>query len=392
MYAVPVPLLRPGRRRWTLLAAVVVAGAASGPAVRDHVRGASLVIHAAGLTGWPARITSWQQTDFTETTLDIPTRQGPVRARLYRPARFSGRTIVLVAGVHADGIDEPRLVGFARHLAAEGEAVVTPRLADLEQYRLTAGTTDTIEDAAVWVSAQPDLAPDGRVGMMGISFGGGLTLVAAGRPTLTDKAAFAFSFGGYGDLPRVLRFLCTGRLPDGGFLAPHDYGVVIILLGAADRLVPPDQVDGLRRGLLTFLSASHLDMVDKPRAAVEFDRARAMERDLPEPAATYLHWVNTRDVAALGPKLLPVVDGYGADPALSAERSPPTHAHVYLLHGTGDTVIPAYESLSLEAYLAPHTRLRLLISPLITHAEVDRPPSASEVWHLVRFWTRVLDE
>ena len=67
-------------------------------------------------------------------------------------------------------------------------------------------------------------------------------------------------------------------------------------------------------------------------------------------------------------------------------------AHVYLLHGTGDTVIPAAESLSLEAYLAPHTRLRLLISPLITHAEVDRPPSASEVWHLVRFWTRVLDE
>ena len=36
-----------------------------------------------------------------------------------------------------------------------------------------------IEDAALWLSPQRDLAPDGRVGMMGISFAGGLSIIAA---------------------------------------------------------------------------------------------------------------------------------------------------------------------------------------------------------------------
>ena len=81
---------------------------------------------------------------------------------------------------------------------------------------------------------------------MGISFGGGLSVVAASR--LGDRAAWVLSFGGHGDLPRALRYLCTGVLPDGQTRPPHDYGVVIILLGVADRLVPADQVEPLRQG------------------------------------------------------------------------------------------------------------------------------------------------
>ena len=48
---------------------------------------------------------------------------------------------------------------------------------------------------------------------MGISFAGGLSMVAAGRPAIRDRLAFVFSFGGHGDLPRVLRYLCTGLEP-----------------------------------------------------------------------------------------------------------------------------------------------------------------------------------
>ena len=49
--------------------------------------------------------------------------------------------------------------------------------------------------------------------------------------------------------------------------------------------------------------------------------------------------VNDRDVAALGPKLLPYVDALGSDPALSPDRSPATHAPVFLLHGVDENVI-----------------------------------------------------
>jgi hypothetical protein len=93
--------------------------------------------------------------------------------------------------------------------------------------------------------------------MIGISFSGGLALVAAGRPEVRNKVAFAVSLGGHDDLPRVLRYLCTGAEPYprqlGGqgqpfVRAPHDYGVAVILLGVADRLVPGSQAVAQDRG------------------------------------------------------------------------------------------------------------------------------------------------
>ncbi|HEX8536357.1 MAG TPA: hypothetical protein VF664_02760, partial [Cystobacter sp.] len=269
--------------------------------------------------------------------------------------------------------------------------VLTLELPDLLRYQLTPREPDMIEDAALWASARPELAPDGRVGLMGISFSGGLSLVAAGRPALADKVAFTFSLGGHGDLSRVLAFLCTGVQADGVHRAPHDYGVVILLLNVAGQLVPEAQVEPLRAGILTFLRASHLAMHDARRAAETFAEARRLQAELPEPAATLLRHVNERDVAALGPRLLPHVKDFASARALSPEHSPAPPTPVFLLHGTDDTVIPAVESERLARVLEPRTRVRLLLTPLITHAEMDRVASPPDVWRLADFWAALLD-
>ncbi len=120
---------------------------------------------------------------FDERALTIPWRGGELRGRLYTPRGASDRAMLLVPGVHAAGVDEPRLIQFARDLASVRHTVLTAELADLKQYRITPRTTDMIEDAALWLSQQNALAPDGRVGMMGISFAGGLSIVAASRPS-----------------------------------------------------------------------------------------------------------------------------------------------------------------------------------------------------------------
>ena len=147
--------------------------------------------------------------------------------------------MLLVPGVHAMGIDEPRLIGLSNELAATGLGVVTMELPDLARYRFTPETVDIIEDGARWLSERRDLTPDGRIGLMGISFAGGLAMVAAGRPSIRDRLAFVFSFGGHGDLPRVLRYLCTGLEPlrpedpvgtPPHVRPPHDYGVAVILV------------------------------------------------------------------------------------------------------------------------------------------------------------------
>jgi dienelactone hydrolase len=372
-----------------LPAALVAGGFAAG---YDHLRGAAFVIEAAGMGGAAGTAASWMRQDVGVSDTSIPWRGGQLRGRIYAPADPEGPPSLLVPGVHAGGIDEPRLIEFARDVARMGRTVVTAQLDDLVAYSISPRTTDMIEDAAAWL-ASSDLAPDGRVGLMGISFAGGLSIAAAGRPSVRDRVAFVLSFGGHGDLPRTLRYLCTGVQPDGTIYPPHDYGVAIILLGVTDRVVPAEQVQPLRNAIRAFLNASHVDMVDKEQGQAEFARARTMAEALDEPARGLMTMVNERNVAELGPILLPHAGEMGKDAALSPARSAAPSAPVYLLHGTDDNVIPASESVLLAGYLhARGTPVWQLTTPLITHAEVDRSAAARAFWDLTRFWAALLDE
>jgi hypothetical protein len=64
---------------------------------------------------------------------------------------------------------------------------------------------------------------------------------------------------------------------------------------------------------------------------------------------------------------------------------------VYLLHGTEDSVIPAIESVLLARWLEPRTGVRLLLSPLISHAELEGLKDLDDVGRLAAFWARLLD-
>jgi len=392
-------------RRLARLLAVVAALAGAALIARPYVHGLSFVIRAAEMNGTMRRIADLDTIATREREIAIPSTRGPLRARLYQPSRSTRRTALLVSGLHAAGIDEPRLVALARHLSANGLAIVTPDIPELSRFEITPAITNAIEEAGVWLAADSGLAADHRVGLMGISFSGGLSVIAAGRPSMKDRAAFVFAFGGHDDLPRVLRYLCTGieerpgakvrlRADNGAdepfVRAPHDYGVAVILLGIADRVVPPAQAGPLRAAVRRFLWASHLDRVDKAEANLEFAALRDVAKRLPEPASTLMRYVNDRDVVHLGPKLLPYVRYYGGDPALSLSRSPKPSVPVFLLHGLDDNVIPAVESEYLAEDLRGHAPVHLLLSGLISHAEADRPMHVNDVLQLAGFWGDLL--
>jgi hypothetical protein len=386
-----------------VLGAVVVTGAAALP----YADAAAFIARAADLPGAPARLAAWRGVPAAPpATVTIATRSGDIQGRVYRPAASFTRTIVLVPGVHRDGIDEARLVGLAQDLVATGFAVVTVAAPDLQRFRITAAVTDVIEDAIAWSADQPSLAADGRVGVLGVSFSGGLSIVAGGRERIRDRLAFIISFGGHGDLSRVMHYLASGEVLgdlDGARQSrvvagaeyvqvhpPHDYGVAVVLLTLAPQLVPADQVGPLTAGIEGFLLASSLDMVDKSRALEEFARMRAYAETLPEPAATLMRFVNDRAVEELGARLLPVVDATASHPdmpALSPEKAPaPPAAPIFLLHGSDDNVIPSVETVLLGEFLQDRVEVRGLLSGLITHAEVNRAPTLTEAWRLMSFW------
>lgn len=347
------------------------------------------------LTGSAPRARAWlpvRTHAVTTRDIDVPARHGSIHARLYVPASSDGHTIAVFPGVHGGGVDEPRMSLLCTKLAAEGLTVLAAPLPELRIYTIRPRSTDDIEDVAGWLAAQHDLTPSGRIGLVGVSFAGGLALVAAGRPSLQGKLDLVTALGSQGDLPRAMRYLCTGELPDGTMQPQHDYGPVVILLAGLAHFAPPEQVEPLRHAVTTFLDASSEDTTDPPKSLVLFAEARRLEEALPEPARTAMHWVNTRDVKTMGPKLLPFIEELGGAAALSPERSPATQVPVFLLHGSHDNVIPYTETPRLEAYLRAqgNARVMSLLTPLISHANVAAAPSVTEVWKLIRFWAAML--
>jgi pimeloyl-ACP methyl ester carboxylesterase len=334
----------------------------------------------------------------------IPTRHGPMEAQLYKPPGPTRRTTLLVPGVHKDGVREERLVGLARELASTGLSVLTVGPPDLMRYRLSPSSTDQLEDAIAWASAQPDLSPDGRVEIIAFSFSGGLAVVAAGRAPVRHHVAAVLSFGGHSDLAHVLRYLCDGASapipPDAAQLAtggerihvpkPNDYGAVVALLNLAPRMVPAEQVGDLQEAVTTFLRASSIERLARATALSTFAQARQLGQALPEPSRTLMDYVNSRDVATLGRALLPMLSTVALPAALSPALSPLPTAPVFLLHGAGDSVVPATEMLDLARLLNGKTEVHAFASQLITHAETAGMTALPEMWRLAGFWGDLL--
>jgi hypothetical protein len=158
--------------------------------VGPHVcAGLSLVVRAAHLEGWLGHVAGMHVRPWHANAAEtLPTRHGLIASRLYVPEGTIRRATVLTPGIHAMGIDEPRLKGLAGDLAASGVAVLTIALPDLTRYRFSLDRRSGRDRGrGLWLSRQPTLAPDGKVGLMGISFAGGLSVVAAGRPALRDS-------------------------------------------------------------------------------------------------------------------------------------------------------------------------------------------------------------
>jgi dienelactone hydrolase len=387
-------MMRLMRRGRTLAALVVILGLGLAYwAARPYARTVGFLADMSGTTGWWRAWLRGRTQAVTARDLTVPTRGGAIPARLYSPEHPAAVPVAIFPGIHAGGVGEPRLDHLAQTLASSGFTVLTVPLPDLRLFRITPRSTDMLEDAVVWLATNPALAPSGRTGVVGVSFSGGLAVVAAGRPRLEGHVAAVVSIGGHADLPREMRYLCTGVLPDGSVRPPHDYGAAVILLGAASRLVPDYEADPLEHTVSDFLVASSVESTN-PAGAVElFAQVRARSARLAEPAQTLMREVNDRNVAALGPRLIPYIDALGSDPALSPDRSPATDAPVFLLHGADDNIIPSTETPLLADYLRAHgnTRVTTLLTPLMSHAGLQPSGRLGDAWALVRFWREVFE-
>src|SRR6188768_453183 len=101
--------------RWAVVLGLVLTTVLAGwaPAAR-HLRAAEFLQRLSEKP--PANAANAPRLSTEDVT--IPGKNGPIRARLYFPAGAQpGEGVVVAHGVHYRGIDERRLVPFARALA-----------------------------------------------------------------------------------------------------------------------------------------------------------------------------------------------------------------------------------------------------------------------------------
>ncbi|QMV19256.1 alpha/beta hydrolase [Granulicella sp. 5B5] len=374
---------RPRRLHLVLIAFVLVA-AFCWPTVRRHLQ-AVAVLDQVATKPVPGLLLHFTH-PVTVTDVTLPLADGPIRARLYAPAdEPDAPPLVVLHGVHHLGMDEPRMIAFARAMASTGLRVLTPELPHIDDYHVDASTITTIGDTAAWFANNTNQP----VGILGLSFSGGLSLMAAAEPTYAPHIKFVAAVGSQDSMERVAAFYRTGNdpRPDGTIehLTPHEYGPLVIEYQHLQDFMPvnytPQQVEAERLVLRDHLyeepALEHAAMAKLPPDEAKLAR-ELMDINSPETKAL---------LAASELKHLDYATTVSPHGCLHYLKVP-----VYLLHGEGDNIIPAAESLWLAKDI-PHGDLKaMLISPVISHLDMDgKGPTMMDNLRLTHFFAELLE-
>jgi pimeloyl-ACP methyl ester carboxylesterase len=318
----------------------------------------------------------------TEFTLPLPS--GPIRARLYTPVNHpNAPAIIVLHGVHYLGMNEPRLMAFASAMSSCGLRVLTPELPDIKDYHVGANTIDSIGDSAAWLSAQQGNRP---VGIMGLSFSGSLSLLAAAEPQFHRNIRFVVAIGSEDEMSRVANYYVTGEdiRPNGTeeLLPPHEYGALVLEYEDLKDFGPRHDIPALR----SVLRAHLYEDVPAERAALArlTPRQTAEAEQLMDTTSPITH----RKLAAVDSDARHIQGMAGVSP----------HGHlanlttpVYLLHGEADNIIPSSETQWLEADIPSKTLKASLISPVMSHLDLDgKGPNFADQMRLVHFFALIL--
>jgi len=316
-----------------------------------------------------------------EESITVPTPSGPIRARLYVPkGRPRAPGMVLVHGLHHLGIDEPRLIAFARAMSSSGIRVVTPELLSLADYRVNRDSIDLIGYAARALS----VSVGKKVGVLGLSFAGGLALMAASDARFAPYIGFVVSVGAHDDLERVSQFLIKNHIqrPDGSVLtmATHEYGALILIYSYVEDFFPPADVPAAREALRLLLWE-------------KADESRKRAEQLSPESRRKMELLFSGHVEELAGEIEEAIAQHR--PEMSAV-SP--HGHlaslqvpVLLLHGAADNIIPPSELLWLQQEVPANELKSALVTLAMSHVDMKGKPPLMDTLRLVHFMAQLFE-
>ena len=283
---------------------------------------------------------------------------------LYLSPEGSRAGIVLVPGVVPQGKDDIRLVRVAQTFARLRFAVLVPEIESLRRYHTRADDVREVADAFRYLISRSDLIPEGRAGIAGFSYGGGIVMLAALEPDIREQVRYVMSFGGYFNVNNLVTYFTTGYYREGEkgrwlYRYPDPYLKWVFTLSntdlverSKDRLTLRDYFKGLSDE-----NAYAVDMVPDnlaPDAQALFDLL-VNEKPKRVPAL----------IDKLSPRMRREIDGINP----SAHDFSQMRADVILLHGRSDIMIPYTESVALAKVL-PADQVKLFLIKGYAHTNV----------------------
>jgi len=349
------------------------------PIGREHLRAMSLLERMSQQQNWITRLVHHDY-DIEELSFAAPT--GIVQARLYVPRNIEHPpAMVVVHGLHQLGMNEPRLVNFAKSLAETGVEVLTPQVDAIADYRVEPQSIDLIGASAQELAKRTGQ----QVGVLGLSFAGGLSLMAACDPKYSGNISFVAAVGAQDDVQRVEHYLVEGqtRWPNGNALTtpPHEYGWLILIYSHPEDFFPAADVAGARDSLRLLLhedvsgakqKAQQLSPDGRKLMDAIFDHHRELFRD----------------------RLLADLDKHTSE---AEAVSPHNHlanlqAKVLLVHGEGDDVIPPSETEWLARDVPAKHLQEALISSAISHVSLEKQPGWRDQVSVVHWIAKMLSD
>ena len=349
------------------------------PAVR-HARAAALLLRFSSGDA-PTGLARFGAHDVDEEPATIVIGRTTVPARYYVPRGVENPPgMVVCHGIHRLGIEEPRMMKFARAIASSGVTVLTPQLAELADYRIDPNTIATIGHAAMTLRTRVKRT---GVGVLGLSFAGGLSLLAASEADYAPSIDFVVAVGAHDDLERVATFFVTDEIPrpDGSMLHlhAHDYGAVVLVYMYASSFFTASDVATAREALRAWLWE-------------KFDEAKETSKRLSPAGLAKITLVFEHREDALRPEIERVVATHAND----LKRVSPhdqlagLRARVFLLHGAGDSVIPSSETEWLARDAPTGAVASAVISRAIVHVDLEGTPTWSERYEIVLLLSGVI--
>ncbi|MEZ4599800.1 MAG: hypothetical protein R2940_08425 [Syntrophotaleaceae bacterium] len=296
---------------------------------------------------------------------------------LYLPAEEIKSGLLLVPGAAEGGRDDPRLVAFASSLARVNFAVLVPELTGLRKLQVGPENIVEVADAFSWLASNAELAPQGRAGMAALSYAVGPVLIAALQESVRDQVRFVFAVGGYYDLEDTLTFFTTGYYRHQGewhYLDPLDYGKWAFVVNNIHRLE-----DARDRRLFELMARRKREDPDAP--------VDDLIAKLGPDGKSLVALVTNRDPGRVPDLLAALPEEIRKDMAAlnpSAKDLSRLSAHLILIHGYEDQMIPFTQSLALAEVLPPAQTELFLVHGLM---HVDMEPGLTDSWHL---WRAVL--